>query len=97
MQVIYHSSIRTAFYLFGHLSPRKKFWLQYTVFLWYMRLKKKLNWHLNSTGKKYSHFRLQYYDAWNLNQSISLDHYRKKIHFRFRLQCYCDAQDLKDF
>ena len=82
MQVIYHGSVLTTFHSFGRLSLRKKFSLQYTVLLWYMGLRKKLNWHLISTENKYSPFWLQYYyDAWDLEKLISLDHHRKKYIF----------------
>ena len=92
MQVVFHSSVRTTFYPFGHPSPRKRFWLQYSysTSIVHRTQKKKLNWPSISTQKKiYSGFRLQYYyDAWDLKKSISLDHCRKKIYFRFRLQYY---------
>ena len=61
---------------------KKKFWLQYTTPLWYMGLRKKLNWHFISTEKKYSRIRLQYYyDTWDLEIFFSLDHHQKKYIF----------------
>ena len=62
------------FYPFGHLSPRRKFWLQYTALSYYMRLRKKPELSLDLHRKIiYSRFWLQYYDAWGLKKSISLD------------------------
>ena len=83
MQVIYDGSVRTTFYPFGHLLPRKKnLATVYSTFMVHGTWKKTqlaldLHW-----KKKYSCFRLQYhYDAWNLKKSILLDHHRKKYIF----------------
>ena len=52
MQVVFHSSVRTTFYPFGHPSRRKKFWLQYTILLWCMGLGKKNSMKTRSPPKK---------------------------------------------